>query len=99
MIKPPEQPPNSFRVVLDLATSQRIDAVLLAELRNQNRNPELKIISRKVFKELFKTRRIQLKGQSAVPSSFLASGVSYVDILGYVEQAPSAPTEDGPGNP
>ena len=89
MIQSPLQPKNSFRVVLNLTSGQRLDAVLLAELRAQNRNAALKQISRKSFKELFKTRRIQLKGQSAVPSSFLAAGVSYVDILGFEEQSVS----------
>jgi hypothetical protein len=90
-IQAPPQPKNSFRVILNLATAQRLDAVLLAELRAQDRNSQLKVISRKSFKELFKTRRIQLKGQSAVPSSFLAEGVSYVDILGFEEQEVAAP--------
>ena len=42
-------------------------------------------ISRSAFKELFKTKRITLKGQSAVPSSTLAKGTTVVDILGFVE--------------
>jgi len=83
MIKPPEQPSNSFRVTLTLADSRRLDGVLLEELRKQTQVPELKTISRTAFKALFKARRIQLKGQSAVPSSTLASGTSYVDILGF----------------
>lgn len=87
MINPPPKPSNSFRVTLVLSTRQRIDAILLRELRNQVRNLHLKEISRTAFKELFKKKRIQLKGQAAVPSSELAPGTSYVDILGYSDAA------------
>lgn len=93
MIKPPVQPSNSFRIELELASRQRIDSVLLAELRKQDRNPDLKNISRAGLKKLFKKRRIQLKGQSAVPSSELAAGISFVDILNYPE-TPAAPTAE-----
>ena len=41
--------------------------------------------SRTEFKELFKKKRIRIKGQPAVPSSSLAKGTTYVDILGYDE--------------
>jgi hypothetical protein len=83
MMKPPPQPSNSFRVKLELTTRQRIDNVLLAELKRQDDNAALKSISRTAFKQLFKEKRIMLKGQSAVPSSLLATGVTYVDILGF----------------
>jgi len=83
MFKPPPQPSNSFRVTLELSSRQRIDNVLLAELKIQDRNAQLKNISRNGLKKLFKEKRIQLKGQSAVPSSELAEGISFVDILGY----------------
>ena len=42
-------------------------------------------ISRSALKDLFKKKRIQLKGQAAVPSSLIAEGTSYVDILGFSE--------------
>ena len=83
MMKPPPQPANSFRVKLELTTRQRIDNVLLAELKRQDDNSALKGISRTAFKQLFKEKRIMLKGQSAVPSSLLATGITYVDILGF----------------
>jgi hypothetical protein len=79
-----EKPKNSFRVTLQLSAPRpRIDQVLMEELRKQTLNLELKNISRTAFKELFKKRRIQIKGQSAVPSSSLAQGMTEVDILGF----------------
>ena len=83
MIAPPPQPANSFRVTLVLSAKQRIDTKLLQELRTQKRHAVLASISRSALKELFKKKRIQLKGQAAVPSSLLAEGTSYVDILGF----------------
>ena len=85
MIQAPAQPKNSFRIVLELTSKRRIDGVLLEQLKLQTRNTKLKEISRSAFKELFKTKRITLKGQSAVPSSTLAKGTTVVDILGFVE--------------
>lgn len=80
----PECPPNSFRVILDLNTSgQRLDALLLKSLREQNKNIDLKNISRAQYKELFSTGKIVIKGQRAKPSSTLAKGETFVDILGY----------------
>lgn len=86
MITPPPQPANSFRIELVLTFRQRIDTKLLHELRNQTRNSALRAISRSALKELFKKKKIQLKGQAAVPSSLLAEGTSYVDILGYSDE-------------
>lgn len=83
MFTPPQQPPNSFRVTLNLSESLRIDGVLLDALRAQTENPTLKNVSRRMLKELFKKKQIQLKGQSARPSSMLAKGVTFVDILGF----------------
>lgn len=83
MIQAPAQPAHSFRVILNLAGAHRIDTVLLEELRRQERNLDLKRISRAAFKELFKKKRIQLKGQAARPSSMLAVGTTFVDILGF----------------
>ena len=83
MINPPEQPENSFRLKLTLTNSHRMDTVLLEALRAQDENISLKNISRNAFKELFKTKSILIKGQSARPSSMMAKGVTYVDILGF----------------
>ena len=83
MIQPPVQPPNSFRVKIELSVRKRVDTVLLAELKQQDQNQALKNISRTALKKLFKEKRILLKGQSAVPSSLLATGVTFVDILGF----------------
>jgi 23S rRNA-/tRNA-specific pseudouridylate synthase len=77
-----EQPKNSIRITITLSTPRsRIDQVLIEELRKQTANPELKNISRTAFKELFKNKKVRIKGQSAVPSSSLAKGTTYVDIL------------------
>lgn len=84
---PPEKPKNAFRVTLSLASgAPRLDQVLLEALRKQDESLKLKNISRSEFKELFKKRRIQIKGQSAVPSSGLAAGTTVVDILGFAEE-------------
>jgi hypothetical protein len=80
----PAKPKNSFRVTLELSEPRdRLDQVLMEELRKQDRNLELKNISRAAFKELFKNKKIQIKGQSAKTSSSLARGTTFVDILGY----------------
>lgn len=82
----PVQPKNSFRVVLELANgAKRLDSPLLEALRAQDRNDELKRLSRTAFKKLFDEKRIQIKGQNAKPSSALAKGTTYIDILGYDE--------------
>ncbi len=80
------KPENSFRITLTvLSAKPRIDQVLLEELRKQSRNALLKRISRTEFKELFKKKRVQIKGQPATPSSSLAAGSTDVDILGFEE--------------
>jgi 23S rRNA-/tRNA-specific pseudouridylate synthase len=85
----PKQPPNSFRVTLTVASARpRIDAVLLEELRRQKRNLALRNISRTEFKELFRKKRVRIKGQPATPSSSLAQGTTYVDIMGFSEEGP-----------
>jgi hypothetical protein len=82
----PPQPENSFRVTLTLTSPKpRLDQVLLDALRKQNRNLRLRIISRGGLKELFKKKHIRIKGQPAVPSSSLAQGTTFVDIIGYVD--------------
>lgn len=94
MIIKQEQPKNSFRVTLILNHRRpRIDQVLLEELRKQNENPALKNISRVEFKDLFKRKRIRIKGQSALPSSAIASGTTYVDILGFGVPQPNVKAE------
>lgn len=78
----PPQPPNSFRVVLELNRAEkRLDAVLLQALKAQNEDLNLREITRLKFKELFTSGRILIKGQRATPSSGVAKGVTYVDIL------------------
>ncbi len=80
----PKIPKGAFRIVLELASPRpRIDQVLLDELRRQNLNIDLRALSRAKLKELFKNKRVRIKGQAAVPSSSLAKGTTYVDILGY----------------
>ncbi len=80
----PVRPPQSFRVTLELNTRiGRMDTTLLAALKNQKENLNLKIISRQALKNLFLEGRIQIKGQRAKPSSALAVGFTHVDILGY----------------
>ncbi len=80
----PTKPANSFRVILELNSSgSRLDAILLKFLRDQKGNLDLQNISRTTFKELFQTGKILIKGQRAKPSSTLAKGTTYVDILGY----------------
>jgi hypothetical protein len=80
----PEQPKNSFRIILTLNQKlPRLDTVLLEAIRGQDDNLELKRISRTAYKTLFNEKRILIKGQAAKPSSGLAAGITYVDILGY----------------
>ncbi len=80
----PTQPANSFRLIIQLASSvSRLDSTLMQALRSQNEVPELKSITREQFKKLFKDKRIMIKDQVARPSSGLASGTTYIDILGY----------------
>ena len=80
----PPRPPKSFRITIELFKSEkRLDVVLLAALKKQNENLDLREISRTKYKELFSEGKIQIKGQRATPSSALAKGTTYVDILGY----------------
>ena len=78
----PAQPEGSVRIVLELeANESRLDNVLLQALRNQAEAGEYKDISRTKFKELFNAGKIMIKGQRARPSSALARGTTYVDII------------------
>lgn len=80
----PEKPQNSFRVTLDLTSAKpRLDQVLIEALRKQTSNLALKNLSRSDFKELFKKKKIRIKGQPALPSSSIAQGTTYVDIIGF----------------
>lgn len=82
----PPRPTRSVRVVIQLLSRRaRMDQVLIEELRKQNKNLALRNISRLEFKELFKKKKIRIKGQAATPSSSLAAGTTYVDILGFEE--------------
>lgn len=87
MANVPEQPENSLRIELVLNHRQpRIDTILLEAIRSQERNLELKRISRTAYKTLFNEKKILIKGQAAKPSSSLAAGTTYVDIIGYTEE-------------
>ena len=78
----PPRPPKSTRIVLELNQSEsRLDTILLAAIRSQDENPTLKAISRVDYKELFNNGKVMIKGQRARPSSGLAAGTTYVDIL------------------
>lgn len=80
----PEQPANSFRVILNLDYPEsRMDNILLNALREQNENLTLKNISRSALKDLFNNKKILIKGQRAKSNSALAKGLTYVDILGF----------------
>lgn len=75
-------PPNSFRIAIELNSSvSRMDTTLLNALKNQTENSALKNISRQGLKNLFLDGKIQIKGQRAKPSSGLAKGITYVDVL------------------
>lgn len=78
----PPQPKNSIRVVLELfKPEKRLDNVLLTALRAQKEDINLKNITRMAYKELFASGKILIKGQRAKPSSGVAKGTTYVDVL------------------
>lgn len=80
----PPKPAKSFRVKIELnRVESRLDNVLLTALRAQKENLNLFNISRTQLKELFAGGKIQIKGQAARPSSALAKGITYIDILGF----------------
>ncbi len=84
--KIPDQPPKSFRVIIELNSRiSRMDNTLLEALKKQNDDINFKNITRSALKNLFTTGLVQIKGQRAKPSSALAKGITYVDIL----QAPA----------
>lgn len=83
----PPQPPNSFRITLELYRSaKRLDTVLLEAIKQQSDNLNLREISRSAYKELFNQGKIQIKGQNARPSSSVAKGITYVDIIGFKQK-------------
>jgi exonuclease III len=83
----PKKPANSFRIALELYRAEkRLDTVLLQAIKQQNENLDLREISRTKFKELFNEGKIQIKGQNARPSSAIAKGTTYVDILGFKQK-------------
>jgi hypothetical protein len=79
----PPKPKNSFRVTLVATRKFRLDALLMAALKAQDQNILLTNISRGALKALFGEKKIQIKGQNAKPSSMIAVGTTYVDILGF----------------
>ena len=80
----PAQPANSFRIALNLTHAEpRMDNILLNALRAQDENADLKAMSRTLLKDLFAEKKIIIKGQRAKSSSALATGTTYVEILGY----------------
>jgi hypothetical protein len=80
----PPQPAKSHRIVLELFKAERrLDGILLNAIKQQNGNLNLREISRVQYKNLFKNGKIQIKGQPARPTSGIAKGITYVDILGY----------------
>lgn len=80
----PPQPPHSFRLTLQLNSRvSRMDTTLLNALKAQKENINLRNMTRQGLKNLFLEGRIQIKGQRARPSSALAAGTTYIDILGY----------------
>lgn len=78
----PVQPANSFRITITLDYgADRLDGVLLDALKRQNESEKYKATSRSALKNLFNSGKITIKGQRAKPSSSLAKGVTYIDIL------------------
>lgn len=80
--KTPAQPANSHRITIEIyARVSRMDTTLLNALKEQKEDLALRNISRQGLKNLFLDGKIQIKGQRAKPSSALAKGITYVDIL------------------
>jgi hypothetical protein len=78
----PAQPANSFRITITLDWgADRLDGVLLDALKKQTESEKYKNVSRSALKTLFSDGKVTIKGQRAKPSSSLAKGVTYIDIL------------------
>jgi 23S rRNA-/tRNA-specific pseudouridylate synthase len=54
---------------------------LLEAMRMQTENKKLREISRSALKALFTQHKVLIKGQPARPSSSIATGTTYVDVL------------------
>ena len=79
-----DEPSIAELIAINLTHAEpRMDNVLLNALREQNENEALKAMSRTLLKDLFAEKKIMIKGQRAKSSSALATGTTYVDILGY----------------
>jgi hypothetical protein len=73
--------PGAFRVKLVMNARQpRLDVHLLEALRGSE-HVTLQRISRTQFKRLFDEKKILIKGQPAKPSSSLAAGTTWVDVV------------------
>ncbi len=80
--KIPDQPENSFRIILELESKEpRLDSVLMEALKAQSENEELNQISKLHLKRLFNEKKIFIKGQNAKAKSSVNSGTTYVDVL------------------
>jgi len=78
----PPQPQGATRITLVLERrSDRLDGILLEAMRQQTDNKKLRDISRSALKALFSAHKILIKGQPARPSSSIATGTTYVDVL------------------
>ncbi|HNJ66424.1 MAG TPA: hypothetical protein PKW28_11050, partial [Turneriella sp.] len=75
-------PQGATRITLVLERrSDRLDGILLEAMRQQTDNKKLRDISRSALKALFSAHKILIKGQPARPSSSIATGTTYVDVL------------------
>lgn len=78
----PPQPDNSVRITLVLERrSDRLDGLLLEAMRRKIENKKVCDISRSALKALFAQHKVLIKGQPARPSSSVATGTTYVDVL------------------
>lgn len=78
----PPQPEKSVRITLVLERrSDRLDGILLEAMRQQTENKKVCDISRSALKALFTEHKVLIKGQPARPSSSIATGTTYVDVL------------------
>ena len=77
----PVLPKNAVRVTIELNWPEsRLDNVLLEKIRTDD-NLNVKGISRGALKKMFSDGKVQIKGQNAKPSSALAKGTTYIDLL------------------
>ncbi len=77
----PAMPKKAQRVTIELDWPEnRLDNILLEKMR-MDENVKLNTISRGGLKKLFLAGKVQIKGQNAKPSSALAKGTTYIDLL------------------